>query len=386
MSDILFLAHRLPWPPDRGDRIRSWHVLNALAKLAPVHVVAPTDDEVLPEHIAAVERIAASVTVHARNRSKIGALLGALVSGQPASVVAFRALPLFGKVRSLIAAHDISTIYAFSGQMASYVPDDFTGRFVMDFVDVDSAKFDALGKKMFGLGAWVMRREGRVLHDFEMAAARRASASLFVSEAEAELFRTRTGLPAQVVENGVDAAYFAPGAVEPATAPHPLIVFTGQMDYAPNVEAVSGFVHDVLPSLPAATFAIVGRAPTAAVKALAASNVIVTGEVPDTRPWLAAADVVVAPLVLARGIQNKVLEAMAMGKAVVASPSAAEGIDAEPSRDLIVADSAQDQAAAIAALLVDPAHAATVGAAARARVLARYSWEARLAPLADLIR
>ena len=385
MSDILFLAHRLPWPPDRGDRIRSWHVLNALAKLAPVHVIAPTERDVLPEHIAQVERVAASVTVHPRETSKISALIGALASGLPASVVAFRSLKLAAKVRPLIAAHDISTIYAFSGQMACYVPDEFAGRFVMDFVDVDSAKFEALGRKMFGLGAWVMRREGRTLHAFEMAAARRASASLFVSEAEAALFRARTGLPAQVVENGVDAAHFSPGAVEPVEATHPLIVFTGQMDYPPNVEAVTTFARDVLPSLPTAIFAIVGRAPTAAVKALAAANVIVTREVADTRPWLAAADVVVAPLALARGIQNKVLEAMAMGKAVVASPSAAEGIDAEAGRDLIVADGA-DRVAAISALLTDPARAAAIGAAARARVLARYSWEARLGPLADLVR
>lgn len=385
-SDILFLAHRLPWPPDRGDRIRSWHVLNALAKIAPVHVVTPIEDERERHHIAAVAAVAASVTVHRRRTSKVAALVGALASGQPASVAAFRVPQLAAKVQPLIAEHGISTIYAFSGQMAAYVPTDFDGRFVMDFVDVDSAKFEALGKRMWGLGGWVMRREARTLHAFEIAAARRADTVLFVSLAEAELFRARTGLTAEVVENGVDAAHFAPGAVEPADAPHPLIVFTGQMDYAPNVEAVTGFVRDVMPSLPTATFAIVGRAPTAAVKALAAPNVIVTGEVPDTRPWLAAADVVVAPLALARGIQNKVLEAMAMGKAVVASPAAAEGIDAEVGAELLVAETAAAQAAVIGALLTDPLHARAIGTAARDRVRARYSWEARLAPLAELMK
>jgi glycosyltransferase involved in cell wall biosynthesis len=199
------------------------------------------------------------------------------------------------------------------------------------------------------------------------------------------MFAVKTGLPARTVENGVDAAHFAPGAVEPAETPHPLIAFTGQMDYAPNIAAVTAFVRDVLPLLPHATFAIVGRAPTAAVRALAAPNILVTGEVADTRPWLAAADIVVAPLALARGVQNKVLEAMAMGRPVVASSAAAEGIDAEVGVELLVADSPAMQAAAIGALLTDPLHARAVGAAARDRVLARYSWDACLAPLAGLV-
>ena len=269
--------------------------------------------------------------------------------------------------------------------MAHYVPVGMSPRFVMDFVDMDSAKFAQQGAGGHGLSGLALRQEAKRLLAFEIATAKRADASIFVSEAEAGLFRAKTGLPAQTIENGVDAAHFAPGTVASADTPHPLIVFTGQMDYVPNVEAVTAFIRDVLPSLPTATFAIVGRAPTAAVRALAAPNVIVTGEVADTRPWLAAADVVVAPLALARGIQNKVLEAMAMGKAVVASPAAAEGIDAEVGAELLVAETPTAQAAAIGALLTDPLHARAVGTAARDRVCARYSWAARLAPLAELV-
>jgi len=230
-----------------------------------------------------------------------------------------------------------------------------------------------------------LRREGAKLAAFEVATARRADASLFVSAAEAALFAQRSGLSARAVENGVEAAHFAPEAVPPADAPHPLVVFTGQMDYPPNVEAVTAFAHDVLPRLPHATFAIVGRNPVSAVRALASDRVILTGEVPDTRPWLAAADVVVAPLKLARGVQNKVLEAMAMARPVIASSAAAEGIDAGRADGLIVADDAEAQAIAIRALLDDPGHATALGHAARARVLARYSWDACLAPLAELV-
>ncbi len=384
-DEILFLAHRLPWPPDRGDRIRSWHMLEALAKLRPVHVITPLDSADDRQHIAKVESIAASVTTAVRSASKGVAVARALLTGLPASVALFSVPVLHQTVRQRLASRKISTIFAFSGQMAHYVPVGTKARFIMDFVDMDSAKFAQQGAAAHGLSGLALRQEAKRLLAFEIATAKRTDASLFVSEAEASLFRDTTGLPAQVIENGVDAAHFAPGAVVPADAPHPLIVFTGQMDYAPNVDAVTAFVRDVLPSLPTATFAIVGRAPTAAVKALAAPNVLVTGEVPDTRPWLAAAYVVVAPLALARGIQNKVLEAMAMGKAVVASPAAAEGIDAEVGAELLVAETPAAQAAAIGALLANPPHARAIGTASRDRVRARYSWAACLAPLAELV-
>jgi glycosyltransferase involved in cell wall biosynthesis len=162
-----------------------------------------------------------------------------------------------------------------------------------------------------------------------------------------------------------------------------LIVFTGQMDYRPNIEAVTWFARDTLPQIrarhPTARFAIVGRAPTPAVQALAGEAVTVTGAVDDVRGWLAAADVCVAPLKLARGIQNKVLEAMAMARPVVASAAAAEGID--HAGTIRVAADAQDFAAQVLALIDAPADAAELGQAARAQVLRRYGWDARLAPL-----
>jgi polysaccharide biosynthesis protein PslH len=375
MGEILFLAHRIPYPPDRGDRIRSWHVLKALAKLAPVHVAALIDDEADRQHVAMVESVAAGVLVERRNPSRASAVLRALASGKPASVAAFDNALLRDTVKTFVARAAVDTIYAFSGQMAQYVPRDFRGRFVMDFVDMDSAKFAALGGFANG-------EEAKRLKAFEIATARRADVSLFVSTAEADLFTRETGCRASVLENGIDLAHFASDKGVPVDAQRPLIVFTGQMDYAPNVAAVTGFVLDVLPRVPSATFAIVGRAPSAEVRALAGDRVIVTGEVPDTRPWLAAADVVVAPLKLARGIQNKVLEAMAMGKPVVVSSGAAQGIDAVDGRDLIVAD---DPADVIISLLRDPERMRRIGLSARARMVARYGWDAQMVPLAGFV-
>jgi sugar transferase (PEP-CTERM/EpsH1 system associated) len=293
-------------------------------------------------------------------------------------------------------AGNITHIVAFSGQMGQYLPADFEGPVLMDFVDVDSAKFATYAEqdKRQPLN-WVHAREARALRAYEAAVARRVDASLFVSEAEAALFRSRSGLGAdkvRAVENGINTDRFDPSAnfERVATGEGPLAVFTGQMDYRPNIDAVRWFAADILPLIrdrhPRARFAIVGRAPTDEVRTLAKlPGVTVTGEVPDVRPWLAAADAVVAPLLLARGVQNKLLEAMAMARPVVASAAAAEGIDAVPGDNLLVADDAAAMAEAVCRLFDDRGAGAKMGQAARARMIARYGWEARLAPLGELL-
>lgn len=400
-QEILFIAHRAPWPPDRGDRIRSWHLLEALLKLGPVHVVALADNAADAQ--VATDKLAplcASLTLNVRSLSRPAALVRSILRGSPASVEAFASPALQLRVSELRASGRISTVVAFSGQSAQFVPASYAGRFLMDFVDVDSAKFAQQGRdgSLFSPMSWVAAREGRRLAAFEAEVAKRATLSLFVSEAEAELFRQQSGqdgVRVRALENGIDTARFDPLAdytpLDFDTRPlGPLVAFTGQMDYRPNVEAVTYFARDILPALRAqvraTSFAIVGRAPTREVQALEAiPGVTVTGEVPDVRPWLAAADVVVAPLKLARGVQNKLLEAMAMAKPVVASRAAAQGIDAEVGRHLLVADGAAATVSAVAALLRDPACRAAMGTAARERMIARYGWDAVMAPLAAMV-
>jgi sugar transferase (PEP-CTERM/EpsH1 system associated) len=392
MADLLFLAHRIPFPPDRGDKIRSWHLLRHLGSLGRVHLACFADDERDAAHLPALrEAMAGSLgEAHVEIRTTGKALAGAraLIAGKPVSLTLFDSARLRSFVDGILARHDVATIFAFSGQMAQFVPTGGGRRFVMDFGDMDSAKFAAYGEGKGLLGA-IHRREAAKLAAFEKDVAARADVSLFVSEAEAALFRATAGLDGadiRALQNGVDLDYYDPEArFERADAPRPLIVFTGQMDYAPNVDAVSWFAAEVLPRIPGVTFAIVGRNPTGQVEKLAAPDrIIVTGEVPDVRSWLAAAEIVVAPLRIARGIQNKVLEAMAMARPVLASPAAFEGIDAEPGRDLLVADSPEDQAQSIAGLLADPRRADSLGQAARRRMLDAYRWENRLEPLADI--
>lgn len=397
MPEILFLVHRAPWPPDRGDRIRSWHIFEALAKLAPVHVAALADNA--DDAASAREKMAPlckSLAIEVRGVSRPQALVQAVLTGDPVSNRLFRNAALARHVDRLIGRGTISHIVGFSGQMAQYLPADFGGPVVMDFVDVDSAKFATYAEQDRRQPLhWVHAREARVLGAFETVVARRVDASLFVSEVEAALFREQSGLGAdkvRAVENGIDTDRFDPALTRDRVAAGggPLAVFTGQMDYRPNIDAVRWFAADILPPIrrrhPAARFAIVGRAPTDEVRALARlPGVTVTGEVPDVRPWLAAADAVVAPLLLARGVQNKLLEAMAMARPVVASAAAATGIDATPGEHLLVADGAAAMADAVGALFDDRAAAAMMGQAARARMIARYGWNAVLAPLGDLL-
>jgi sugar transferase (PEP-CTERM/EpsH1 system associated) len=392
MRDILFLAHRIPYPPDRGDKIRSWNILKCLGRSARVHLATFADDEADAAHLPALrEAMGGSLGeahVEIRGTSKAVAGAKALFSGRPVSLTAFDSPTLRASVDRIVAERGLAAVFAFSGQMAQFVPAG--PRFVMDFVDMDSAKFESYA----GTGPlplrWLMRREAEKLFAFERQIAARADVSLFVSEAEAALFRTRTGLPnVRALSNGIDIDFFDPAAAFDRLSPEargegPLLLFTGQMDYRPNVEAVCAFARDVMPQLPGVRFAVAGRKPSPEVLALKDHGTIVTGEVADIRAWLAAADIVVAPLGIARGIQNKVLEAMAMAKPVVASPAAFEGIEAEPGRDLVLASPAE-QAAAIRHLLDHPGKAREIALAARRRMEAGYRWDARLADLEMLV-
>jgi sugar transferase (PEP-CTERM/EpsH1 system associated) len=387
MGDILFLAHRVPYPPDRGDKIRGFNVLKFLAARKRVHLVAFADDR---RDLGSDSGLTNRTSIVWRAKSRAAAAVQAMLTRRPVSLTAFDDSEVRAAVSDVLATQDIDTIYVFSSQMAQYVPVDTRVRVIMDFVDMDSAKFADYGKTQSGPMGWLMRREGRLLGAYEAQVAARADASLFVSDAEAALFREQTGAErVYAIENGIDTETFDPAAsFVSIDLPRQTIVFTGQMDYRPNIEAVTWFADEILPLIrakfPDAGFAIVGRAPTDAVKALGKRpGILVTGEVTDVRGWLAAAAVIVAPLKLARGVQNKVLEAMAMARPIVGSAPAAEGIDHADT--IAVGDTAETMAAQIVALLSDPDAASERGRAARRQVMRRYGWDARLSPLDALL-
>lgn len=390
MAGVLFLAHRVPYPPNRGDKIRSYHVLRYLAERARVHLVAFADDAADQGHEAVLASLVASHTIVDRTKGRAQATLEALLTGKPASITAFASKAVTRTVDHIVATNEVETIFVYSGQMAQFVPRRFSGRVVMDFVDMDSAKFAGYAETAGQPMRWLLRREARTLGAFERLVAARAEACLFVSDAEAALFRAFGGQNAVTIENGIDTVMFDPGAAfDKIDRPEPLIVFTGQMDYRPNIDAVDDFARNVLPiiqsSVPSIRFAIVGRKPDRRVVALGSlPGVVVTGAVADVRGWLAAADVVVAPLRLARGVQNKVLEAMAMARPVVASPAAAQGIDHRDT--ILIAATAAESAEKISGLISDSARGDALGARARVQVIERYGWQSRLAALDQIIR
>jgi sugar transferase (PEP-CTERM/EpsH1 system associated) len=292
-----------------------------------------------------------------------------------------------------VARERIDAAVVFSSSMAPYAMAHPALPMLLDLVDVDSAKWAAYAPRHRWPLSWLYRREGRQLLAFERRAALASVRTFLATAKETELFAglaPETAPRLEAMPNGVDTAYFAedPARSSPFEPGETPLVFTGAMDYWPNVDAVCWFAETVLPLLrprwPRLRLHVVGRAPMAAVRALAQrpeADVVVTGTVPDVRPWLQHAAVVVAPLRLARGVQNKVLEAMAMARPVVAARSCVQALEATPGLDLLDADEAHEYAAAVSALLTDPARAGANGRSARACVQRHYGWDHHLAGL-----
>lgn len=391
MRNILYLVHRLPYPPNKGDKVRSYHLLKHLAARHRVFLGTFIDD---PEDEAYVEKVSTFCAgMHiARLSPQVAKLcsLRGLLTNEALTLPYYRNPALQRWVDQILRDQQIDAVVIFSSAMAQYVQGIPNLRTLVDFVDVDSAKWSQYAPNHRWPLSWLYRREGERLLAYERDVARWASHAFFVTDNETALFCHSAPECAERVEamcNGVDADFFAPDqALSSPYAPREVpLVFSGAMDYWPNVDAVSWFATDILPGLvqhrPDLRFYIVGRNPTPAVQALAGKHVVVTGTVPDVRPYLQHAVIGVAPLRLARGIQNKVLEAMAMGLAVVASQECAGPIDAQAGRDFLTAGSIQEYLAQIEYLLADPEQAAAMGRAARERVLAHYSWDAHLAKI-----
>jgi sugar transferase (PEP-CTERM/EpsH1 system associated) len=397
MRDLLFLSHRIPYPPDKGEKIRAWHIFRHLARSFRIHLGCFVDDPDDAARVSELRPLCADLTCIPidRRRQRLKALLR-FQPGQPLTLGYFHDRRLRQWVDAKLASVDINDIFVYSSAVAGYVMDAAAPVRVLDMVDVDSTKWTSYAETARWPFRTIYAREGRTLLAFERRAAQAFTRSLFVSEAEWRHFITlapeaadRTGW----VENGVDLELFAPGLAfadpYPATVPQgsPRLVFTGRMDYRPNVDAVDWFATQVMPVLrtihPDISFAIVGSAPVPQVTALAAlPGVIVTGRVVDTRPWLAHATIVVAPLQVARGIQNKILEGMAMARPVIATPQAFEGVQAMPERDILLASGVEQTVARINAVLSGKYPG--LGAAARRAMEYGHDWSVTLAPLDDL--
>lgn len=394
MEPLLFLVHRIPFPPNKGDKIRSFHLLRHLAKRYDVHLGTFAD---AAEDLAHGPELAKYATSHhvepldpraARLRS-----VTAFLTGEALTLPYYRSAVLQKWVRRTVAEHGIRKAVVFSGAMAQYVQ-DLDLHVVLDFVDVDSAKWSQYADHRSWPSSFVYRREGERLLSFERGAAARSACSVFVTRSEAELFAELAPEckgRVHVIEMGVDTAYFSSDAqrASPFAAGEAAIVFTGAMDYWPNIDGAVWFAQQVMPEVrsvrPDARFYAVGMRPAAAVSRLAdGAGTVVTGKVDDVRPYLQHAAVVVAPLRVARGIQSKVLEAMAMARPVVTTQAAARSIRGVPGSDFETAVEPGEFAQKIVALMGgELAHA--MGQRARRQVVAEYNWERNLSVYDSLL-
>jgi sugar transferase (PEP-CTERM/EpsH1 system associated) len=387
---ILYLCHRIPYPPNKGEKIRAFHQVKGLSARHEVDLFTLADQPADLEGQAALKPYCRQIAV-CSVRPAVARLraLPYLLTETPLTVPYFYSAELQGAVDSALRRHSYDRIFVYCSAMAQYVKGCRDTPIVTDLVDVDSDKWTQYASHRRFPWSAVYRREGRMLRRLEQEVSETSACVLVTTEREAGLLRRISGRAnVQVVPNGVDPDYFR---ASPRTRPSPpTIVFTGDMSYFPNQQAVRYFAQRVFPlvrkAAPDARFLIVGRNPGQSVVALREIDGIeVTGSVPDVRTYLAMATVSVAPFSIASGIQNKILEAMAFGLPVAGTRRAVQGLSAAVARIVEIGDDAETLADKMIALLRDPELARGIGQESRRRVAADYSWEPILQQLVSLV-
>ncbi|HYQ95753.1 MAG TPA: TIGR03087 family PEP-CTERM/XrtA system glycosyltransferase [Candidatus Eisenbacteria bacterium] len=391
--NILYLCHRIPYPPNKGDKIRSFNQIQYLSREHRLHVGCLIDAEEDRGHVAALRPYCASLD--AVWRGKAGAnfrAARALLGKGSLSVAAFHSPDLARRIERRLSEEAIDVAVVFSSQMGQYLPRGADLPTVVDFVDVDSEKWRVYSDMKPWPLSWLYRIEADRLRRYETLLARTHDESVFVAEKEADVFRRGAeGVRARSIPNGVDLDYYStPPDRAARAADSRALVFVGMMDYFPNIDAVRHFADRIFPRIlavcPSAVFRIVGRNPSKRVRGLGAlRNVEVVGQVPDVRPYLADAAVSVAPFRVARGVQNKILEAMAMGVPVVGTPIAFQGIPAGPEDGVRIEEQPESFAEAVTAFLGDPASRHEAGRRGRRFVERHHRWQDHGAALAALL-
>jgi sugar transferase (PEP-CTERM/EpsH1 system associated) len=386
---ILFVCHRVPYPPSRGGKIRPFNIIRHLGKRHDVTVASLARSTAEADAAAPLAQHCRRILVETvTGASALCRMVIRLPTALPSSVGYFHSPALARRIRQEMERTPFDLIFVHCAFVAPYVADVSGPCKILDFGDMDSQKWlTYAGARAFPLslgyaleGAKLRRLEHRLAAQFDLCTC--------TTRTELDTVQSyQTGVPTGWFPNGVDAEYFQP--TDSAYAPD-AIVFVGRMDYFPNQQCMIEFCRLTLPLVqarrPRATLTIVGADPPAAIRALGRlPGVTVTGAVPDVRPYVRRSAAAVAPLRIARGTQNKILETMAMGVPTVASVTAAGGVDAEPGRDFLTAATPEEYAVALARLLEDPDHRRKVAEAGRARMLSHHQWERSLRMLDHLI-
>lgn len=399
-SRVLLLTHRFPYPPNRGDRIRAYHLLRSLCEHYETSLACISDEPIADQERAHIDELCEEVWVSPLSRTqRLFRMLGGLAKGHSLTTAAFHDQDLQGRLNQRQAQQPWDAVLVFCSGMFPYVAgqqfDDTP--VIVDLVDVDSCKWRQMGSENRMPKSWIYRREFEKIRAWEKRIHDRSNLVTLVSQDEANLFQSELMLEKSGrvlgVSNGVNTEFFSPPAQFDSTGATSSeefsMVFTGVLNYYPNVSGLEWFCEKVMPQISGHTqsrLQIVGRFANSVVDKLGTlPGVELVGEVADVRPYLDAADVAIAPLHLARGIQNKVLEAMAMAKPVVCTSQAAEGIVTANHRPLIIADSDEEFAQSLIQLAGDAERRRALGRSARAFVMQEFSWSSRLRPMLQAI-
>lgn len=388
-TTVLVLCHRIPYPANKGDKIRNYHLITELGKYANVVLGCFIDDDFDNQYTSQLAAfVQRCVALPLSKRRRCFNAVKALLRGTSVTEAYYEHPAMHQWVAQQLA--HVDHVLVTSSAMARYIPETFLKTKIIDFVDYDSAKWAFYAQSHRWPMRWLYQREATLLARYEQQLVHVFDKSYFVSRSEASQFCQRLAVQQQsrvsAFNNGVDTDHYDPALFSQAQRMEPgCVVFTGEMNYPPNVDAVCWFVRDVLALIKSSVrFYIVGRNPTAEVLALSNEHVIVTGRVDDVRPYLARAQLVVAPMLFARGVKNKVLEAMAMAKPIVGTHAAFHGLETLCHGEQVkIADTATAFAHACDELLQRPCQLVQ---SHRQLIEANFSWQRAVAPLiSDLI-
>ena len=388
--NVLFLTHRLPYAPNRGDRIRGYFLLKEMSRFAKVSLFSLVHDNDEASHLSAMPFASRVEAAKVRRVANLARGVTTLASSRPLTHTLLNGAGAKAAISRLVAERPPDVVVALCSGMARFALEaPLRGRpFVLDMIDVDSEKWRQMAQGSTGPKAWIYRREARTLAAFEAAAVSKAKMTLVVNEREREaLLALVPGGRIETVQNGIDLDAFRPTGLSPD--PPPNVVFCGVLSYEPNAEGVRWFAKEVWPLVRAqrrdATFTVIGSGTTQEIRDLGVvdPSIRVAGTVPSVQPYLWGSAVAIAPLRIARGVQNKVLEALAAGLPTVVTQAVFEGLPQEARLGCLAADSPVDFAEAVSRLLsITPGDRRRIAAEAD---LSSLTWDRNLARIQPIL-
>lgn len=372
---LLILTSRFPFPVEKGDKLRLYHQIKGLSKNHDLSLCALSDYEVSAESINEIEKYCKKVHIIQQNKIQIYASgLNSLMGKRPLQVAYFYQKSIQTKIKDIINQEQPDHIYCQLIRMAEYLFDSQIPM-TLDFMDAFSAGALRLANNSTGLKKLFWKREAKKLSNWEQRAYQKFHRHIVISKQDEQSIINDSSQTISIVPNGVDLEHFKP---KPQSKKYDL-VFVGNMGYSPNIQAAIYLVEKVYPllvrSFPDLKILIAGARPSAAVKALGSDNITISGWVEDIRKAYLAAKIFVAPLFIGAGLQNKILEAMALGLPCITTDLVNNAIGANPGTEILIANSPETFSQKAKNLLQNNDLCAQISNKGNEYISANFSWE-----------